>query len=118
MIDAALMQFVGGMPNAGGIGFRCPNGDSTRTIGTLLRFEHGFMMDLENSPAVYIYYDLNQEWERAVSSWRDGDPSKTAELEPPAPFLFQPANATEIGDTPLAWLLSHWRIVACWRSSK
>lgn len=92
VIVPALLQFVGGMPDAGGVGFRCPNGEATRAIGKLLRFEHGLMMDLENSPVVYVYYDTNQEWERVVSGWGDGDPARTGEFEPPAPFLFQPEN--------------------------
>jgi serine/threonine protein kinase len=93
VIDSAFLQFIGGMPDSGGVGFRCPNAEAVRANGRLLRFEHGFMMDLENSPAVYVYYDANQEWERAVSSWRDDDPAKTGEFEPPAPFLYQPQNA-------------------------
>ncbi len=93
VIDPAFLQYVGGMPESGGPGFRCPNAEAARAGGRLLRFEHGFMLDLENSPSIYIYYDANQEWERAVSSWRDGDPPKTGEFEPPAPGLFQPENA-------------------------
>ncbi len=93
VIDPAFLQYVGGMPDAGGPGFRCPNAEAVRASGRLLRFEHGFMMDLENSPSIYIYYDSNQEWERAVSSWRDGDPAKTGEFERPAPSLFQPEDA-------------------------
>jgi hypothetical protein len=59
----------------------------------LLRFEYGFMLQLDNDPAILIYYDLNQEWERAVSNWQPGDPALTGDFPPPNADLYQPEGA-------------------------
>ncbi|OUC07422.1 hypothetical protein RY27_15010, partial [Litorilinea aerophila] len=52
--------------------------------------EYGFMLHLDETPLIYVYYDLTQEWEQVVNTWREGDPVVTGVVEPPASNLYQP----------------------------
>ncbi len=65
--------------------FHCPNAPAYVTTGSYLDFAQGFMLVLDESPYVYVYYQATGEWEQVVRR-DDGEPdtnSDPAGLPPP-----------------------------------
>ena len=91
-IAPLFVPYLAGLNSEQAERFRCPDKLMTQADAQLQRFEYGFMLKLENDPAIYIYYDLSQDWERTASDWREGDPALTGDIDPPSETLFQPMN--------------------------
>ncbi|GIV79265.1 MAG: hypothetical protein KatS3mg050_3659 [Litorilinea sp.] len=90
VIDPFFLHVVSALDESIRPQFLCPNGPALATNGEIWRFEYGFMLHLDETPLIYVYYDLTQEWEQVVNTWREGDPVVTGVVEPPASNLYQP----------------------------
>ncbi len=93
VVDPFFRTYLSGLSSNIAERFICPTANAVEAGAAMQRFEHGFMLQLDNEPTILIYYDLNQEWERAVSTWQAGDPPPAADISPPAPDLYQPQRA-------------------------
>jgi hypothetical protein len=68
--------------------FSCPSAPAYSAQGLYLAFEQGFMLRLDESPLIYVYYQATGEWEQVVSAGAGEAPSpggSPADV-PPAPF--------------------------------
>lgn len=90
--DEVFSEFIAGLPPESRIGFLCPNGPSATAAGRLLPMQNGFMLQLGDRPDVYIYYVAENQWERAASAWRPGDPPLNNEMEPQEAGLYLPPD--------------------------
>ncbi len=88
--ETAFIQFIAGLPADIRSGFLCPNAPPAATGGRLLSFQNGFMLQVGERPDVYIYYLTENQWERAASSWRPGDPPPAEGMESPGDGLYVP----------------------------
>lgn len=65
--------------------FRCPTAPAYTAAGALMTFDQGFMLALDESPYVYVYYQATREWEQVVR--RDGPAAppggESSDLSPP-----------------------------------
>ncbi len=49
------------------LGVDCPDSTATRTSGTILPFERGFMVQLATDPLILVHYAETGEWEQLVA---------------------------------------------------
>lgn len=82
VVDEFFMGALTGLDAALREAFRCPTAPAYATGGSLLAFAQGFMLALDESPFVYVYYQATGEWEQVVPS---GDTAPEAG-GPPPPF--------------------------------
>jgi hypothetical protein len=82
VVDEFFMGALTGLDAAQREAFRCPTAPAYATGGSLLSFAQGFMLALDESPYLYVYYQATGEWEQVV-------PGAEAAPEaggPPPPF--------------------------------
>lgn len=68
VVDEFFMGALTGLDEAQRQAFRCPTAPAYATGGSLLAFAQGFMLALDESPFVYVYYQATGEWEQVVPS--------------------------------------------------
>ncbi|NJN84300.1 MAG: protein kinase [Caldilineaceae bacterium] len=73
--------------------FLCPTASAKPGGGDLLPFEHGFMLRLDETPLIYVYYAGTQEWEQVADTWQEGQSEPDPEMIPPQDTLFLPERA-------------------------
>lgn len=92
VVDEALSAYLLGLGDAERPAFACPNAPAQRDGARLLSFQNGFMLQMGERPDVYIYYLVENQWERSASTWRTGDPPPAAELAPTEGGLYAPGG--------------------------
>jgi hypothetical protein len=92
VVDEALSPYLSGLGDAERPAFVCPNAPAQRDGARLLSFQNGFMLQMGERPDVYIYYLTENQWERAASTWRAGDPPPATGLAPTEGGLYAPGG--------------------------
>ena len=83
-VDAAFFEALSQLEQAERVLFGCPTGGVDATTGAYLSFERGYMLHLDESPEVYVYYDAVGQWEKALTGPDNGTaPLAPADQEPP-----------------------------------